>query len=184
VRAMTEIMNKQFSIRNFQFIQAKGFTLIELLTVLAIVSILAIGLLTVMNPLEQLAKSKDAKIKSDLANIQKALEVYYSDNGAYPSSADGKILDDLGQPVEWGTTDFQPYIKQMPKDTTTGRTYFYHSNGQTYWIYASLHRAGKDPAACRTSEDSQDAVTCPNASEFSCGNGICNYGVSSPNTSP
>jgi type II secretion system protein G len=169
---------RQYS-RKYLYLRS-GFTLIELLSVIAIVGILAVGLVTVINPLEQVAKGRDTKRKADLAMVQKALEVYYSDNGAYPSSANGQMVNASGVRIGWGTNGFQPYLPLLPADGTSGRSYAYLSTGQSYWLYASLQRGGKDPSACNAPNN----TVCQNATGVSCGNGICNYGVSSPNTSP
>jgi len=59
-----------------------GFTLIELLIVLVVIGILAgISLITYRGTQ---GRTRDAERKGDIANIVKALELYYSDNGRYP----------------------------------------------------------------------------------------------------
>jgi type II secretion system protein G len=156
-----------------------GFTLIELLVVIAIVGILAGLLMAFVNPVEQLAKSRDAKRKSELVELQKALELYYQDYGAYPGSTDGKIIGTSGE-IAWGTGGFTPYIAKLPKDPSGGKQYFYASTGQSYYLFASLDRGDKDDSAC-----TQDGSACPAALSVgaNCGNQPCNYGVSSPNVS-
>jgi len=62
----------------------KGFTLIELLLVIII-----LGFLTSLiagNFFTSLKKGRDARRKGDLEQIQRALEMYYEDNRAYPNS--------------------------------------------------------------------------------------------------
>lgn len=59
-----------------------GFTLIELLTVIAIIAILASVMIVLYNGTQ--ARARDAARRVDISNITKALEQYYSDNGAYP----------------------------------------------------------------------------------------------------
>ncbi len=60
----------------------KGFTLIELLVVIAIISILASLLLANFVGVRQ--RGRDAQRKSDVRQIQSALEMYRADNGNYP----------------------------------------------------------------------------------------------------
>ena len=166
-----------------------GFTLIELLIVIGIISLLSVGVLTVINPADQLAKANDARRKSDLIQIQKALEQYYSDNGHYPFSASGKIIAAGGSPIDWGSP-WVPYIDLLPQDPSSPTKYYYYSvdlsqTGQYYYLYASLDRGATDPQACTGGGANNQ---CPHLSAFnipplSCG-GTCNYGVTSPNTSP
>src|SRR5579872_5421721 len=60
----------------------KGFTLIELLIVLAIIGVLT-GLL-LANFIGVRERARDAQRKSDVKQIQTALELYRQDNGTYP----------------------------------------------------------------------------------------------------
>ncbi len=59
----------------------KGFTLIELLVVVAIIGILSSVVLASLNSARE--KARDARRKSDLKQIQNALEMYYNDCGTY-----------------------------------------------------------------------------------------------------
>ena len=61
-----------------------GFTLIELLVVIAIIALLASIILASLNTAR--SKSRDARRVADLKEIQLALELYYNDNGKYPTS--------------------------------------------------------------------------------------------------
>ena len=60
----------------------KGFTLIELLVVIAIIGILASIVLVSLTGAR--VKARDGQRISELKEMQKALELYYSDNGRYP----------------------------------------------------------------------------------------------------
>lgn len=63
----------------------KGFTLIELLIVIAILGVLAVVVLVAINPLEQLARTRDAGRISSITQIGHAVQAYYtSQNAAYP----------------------------------------------------------------------------------------------------
>jgi len=61
----------------------KGFTLIELLVVIAVIGLLASIVLVSVNSAR--AKARDTKRKADLYQLQQALEMYYDENGIYPS---------------------------------------------------------------------------------------------------
>ncbi len=62
----------------------KGFTLIELLIVIAILGTLSVVVLIALNPLQQLARTRDAGRQSGVTQIGRALEAYAtSNNGNY-----------------------------------------------------------------------------------------------------
>ncbi len=166
----------------------RGFTLVEMLVVIALLGVIATAIIIGINPVAQINKTNDAHRKSDLSAIQKALELYYQDNGNYPpSSADFKIYIN-STAISWGSS-WSPYITKLPKDTSPTNTYIYYSpasgNGQTYYIYANLQRGSNDPQSCNNGAActslAQGSSGFPTAT--ACG-GTCNYGVSSPNVSP
>lgn len=166
----------------------KGFTLIELVIVIGILAILSIFVLAVVNPIEQFAKARDAQRKSNLGQIQKALEQYYQDNGKYPANNGSyQIVNVNGQAVTWGgAAGWSPYMNLVPSDPISTRTYVYYSysNQQTYILYASLERGTKDPQACNKGNACTSLTGVNGApSANSCGL-TCNYGISSPNTTP
>lgn len=119
-----------------RFSTKSGFTLIELLVVISIISILASLLLANFVGVRQ--RGRDAQRKSDLRQVQSALELYRSDNGKYPSGPFGcgtPITDDTGN-----TT----YMKKMPCDPLTKLPYTYNYNDTTftYVLYACLENDG------------------------------------------
>lgn len=176
-----------------------GFTLVELIIVFGVIGILVGMILTVVDPISQIQKSKDAQRKSDLSQIQKILEQFYQDNGGkYPKSSTAeqtcgspqqscsyRIINLSDVIVEWGNA-FSPYANVLPKDPVAGRKYVYYSpsnsNGQTYYLYASLERGTKDTQACSSGVCSGSGPSGPDLTT-ACG-GKCNYGVSSTNTNP
>jgi prepilin-type N-terminal cleavage/methylation domain-containing protein len=62
----------------------RGFTLIELLIVIVIIGILAVAVLSAINPIEQRNKATDTGRRSDAAELLNAIERYYATNGSYP----------------------------------------------------------------------------------------------------
>lgn len=158
---------------------SKGFTLIELLVVIGLIAVLAGTVLAVFNPFGQIQKSQDAKRKSDLAQIQRALELYYQDNGRYPPSNGNYQITGAAWGASWGT-----YMAILPADPTASKRYVYFTpalgNGQTYYLYTNLDRGNVDPQACSGGND------CPNvpAPRQCGGNTFCNFGLSSANTTP
>jgi len=145
-----------------------AFTLIELLVVIAILGLLAtVGLGSFQS---SQMKSRDAQRKSDLSQIQKALEMYYNDNGGYPLTTELQTLLNSGS--SWtGASGQTIYMKTVPKGPK-GESYCYESDGTYYKIYAKLENT-RDLAIEKTG--------CANCS-CSCGGqaGYC-YKVTSPN---
>lgn len=163
-------------------LSSSGFTLIEIVIVIALFSIFLVGAIVILDPTAQLHKANDARRKSDLSQIQKALEVYYDDFAKYPpSSSDYRIQYPDGTSLTWGTSLFGNYMVKLPKDPKSGRNYIYYSTGQSYFLYASLERGNKDSNVCKS-----DGTRCNNvpAGVFCGGTSVCNFGVSSPNVSP
>jgi prepilin-type N-terminal cleavage/methylation domain-containing protein len=159
----------------------KGFTLLELIVVIGILGILAVAVIMVLDPVAQLQKSNDVRRKSDIAQIQRALESYYQDNNHYPIAT---IAPYQIPGVSWGNS-WQPYMNILPQDPSSAKHYAYYSNGQTYYIYANLERGVSDASACKNLDSNGE---CPSISinqitAKSCG-GACNFGVSSPDVSP
>ena len=122
----------------------KGFTLIELLVVIAIIGLLST--LAVVALGQARVKARDSKRLSDLKQLQTALELYYTDNNAYPTGTSGilgtgdsyKCLGSSGfsSSCASGTT----YMGQVPSDPQTG-TYTYNAEGTpatSYTIAAHL----------------------------------------------
>ncbi|MBI4036037.1 prepilin-type N-terminal cleavage/methylation domain-containing protein [Candidatus Daviesbacteria bacterium] len=88
-----------------------GFTLIELLVTISIIAILmAISIASYDNLTKN---ARDSQRKSDLKQIQSALEQYYRDNTSYPLS--------LPAP------SWSPYLNQVPTEAvdTTNHPYLY-----------------------------------------------------------
>ncbi len=159
----------------------KGFTLIELIIVIGILGILAVAAIVALNPVAQFEKANDVRKKSDLAQIQRALESYYQDNNRYPTST----LTSTTPPyqisgVAWGKS-WQPYMTILPQDPDLSKHYVYYSNGQKYYIYASLDRGSNDAQACKGDLCTGSGI---DMTQKPCGSGPCDFGVSSPDVSP
>lgn len=94
-----------------------GFTLIELLVVIAIIGILSATAITFFVGIRQHAR--DSKRVADMQNIHKALELFFLQNGHYPSplyegvSRNGEVIGDDEGPIEQA---LRPYISVMPRD--------------------------------------------------------------------
>lgn len=60
-----------------------GFTIIELLVVIIVIGILAT--ISVISYSSAQSRARDARRKTDITTISKAMELYYSDHGQYPT---------------------------------------------------------------------------------------------------
>lgn len=61
-----------------------GFTMIELLVVIAVIGVLAVAVLSSINPIEQINKGRDTGHRSDAAQLINAVDRYYSIHELYP----------------------------------------------------------------------------------------------------
>lgn len=96
----------------------RGFTLIELLVVIVIIATLATLLTSNFIGIRQ--RGRDAQRKSDLRQVQSALELYRSDNGSYPKTAD---YPNCGSALQSGTTVYMKRIPCDPSNNTVKYTY-------------------------------------------------------------
>ena len=66
---------------------SKGFTMIELLIVIAVIGILAVAVLSAINPLEQIRRGRDTGSRSDSEQLISAINRRYSVLALFPWQA-------------------------------------------------------------------------------------------------
>lgn len=152
-----------------------GFTLIELLVVITILGVLSsIGLGNFIN---SQMKGRDTQRKSDLHQLQNALEFFYNDKGNYPQASGNQILGCPagGGACSWGgnsafTDGKTVYFQKVPADPKGTLPYCYKvsSDQSKYQLFAKLENAN-DP----------DIVT---GVVLTCGGNTYNFGAASSNT--
>lgn len=121
----------------------KGFTLIELLIVIAIIGILSTLLMTNFIGVRQ--RARDAQRKSDIRQIQSALELYRSDTGSYPAAGGTNSLNSVACPTPSSFTySGATYMQQIPCDPL-GNTYY---NAGSYYYAIGNGGATYTLAAC------------------------------------
>lgn len=136
----------------------RGFTLIELLVVIAIIGILTSILLP--NYISVRQRARDVQRKSDLRQIQTALEVYRADNGSYKTDTSTYRLNSTTCTTSSSFTNTAgtvTYLQKIPCDPlgtsalyNTGN-YYYYSNGVTYTLATCLENTN----------DSEGTTTAP-----------------------
>jgi prepilin-type N-terminal cleavage/methylation domain-containing protein len=148
----------------------KGFTLIELLVVITIIGLLAA--ITVIMVNQARSKSRDTIRKDSLNRLKTALELYYTNNQAYPCSGPGGSCvwlawrsSNAGDVVVTPAPgDYIPglapnYIASLPNDPIGGspssfenppcdtpnwhRSFLYYSDGKDYKLL--LHCGPENP---------------------------------------
>ncbi len=105
------------NIRNSGVLKEKGFTLVELLVVIAIIGILATLVLLQLGTAR--AKARDTQRITAVNQITSAVELYYGDNGVYPTGITSALI---------GPTSPGKYLTNVPVDPATGVAYFYAYN--------------------------------------------------------
>jgi prepilin-type N-terminal cleavage/methylation domain-containing protein len=68
----------------------KGFTIVELLIVIVVIGILAALVLNTFSGVQR--RARDTERQTDINSLATQLEVYYNDNGKYPTTAN--VRDD------------------------------------------------------------------------------------------
>lgn len=108
-----------------------GFTLIELLIVIVIIGILTT--LATVNYIGVRERARDAQRKSDLSQIQTALEFYRTDNNQYPATLP------CGGSLKTTETTYLNKIPCDPSNTTTEYVYLPNTtNYLTYTLYGCI----------------------------------------------
>jgi len=114
-------------------LKRSGFTLIEVLIVATIISLLASVGITSYSSFNQ--SSRDARRKADLEQVRGALELYRSNNSAYPTPG-----GTYGLP--FGTAGLSDatntYMSKIPQDPKSSYSYFYTVDSGDYTIGSLL----------------------------------------------
>lgn len=149
---------------------SRGFTLIELLIVIVIIGILTTLLAT--NFIGARQRARDAKRKSELLQIQSALELYRADAGNYPTTDQFPSCGSAGGPLQ-GPSGGATYMQLIPCDSLTNRSYTYESDGSTYSIYACLENVSDSDLASQGVVDGVSGDLCPET-------GLASFTVNNP----
>lgn len=99
----------------------KGFTLIELLVVIAIIGILASIVMMSLN--DSRIRGRDGARKTQIQEILKSLELYYTDNKMYPTYGGGVDTGGLLSGIETNFYGSGRYLNRLPDEA--GTNYYY-----------------------------------------------------------
>lgn len=128
--------NKSVPVRK----RGEGFTLIELLVVIAIIGLLSSIVFASID--QSRVKARDALRLSHMGEIQKALNLYFDDNGAWPCtgvSGSNTYIDNQSHCL---ATTLAPYMSPLPLDPryggdgslSWGLDYQYQVSGGRYFL--------------------------------------------------
>ena len=127
-----------------KFLNYKGFTLIELLIVMAILGVLAVVVLVAINPVQQLARTRDAGRKSGVTQIGHAMEAYFTARG-------GTYVDETAFPAWVSQLVTAGELASAPGAIGYGSgVSACTTNAENDWCYASTGAVGTDPAVVFT----------------------------------
>ncbi|NTU46932.1 prepilin-type N-terminal cleavage/methylation domain-containing protein [Candidatus Roizmanbacteria bacterium] len=164
---------------------SRGFTLIEILIAMSI-----IGLLTLMATgsfLSAMKKGRDARRKSELAEIQKALENFYEDYRKYPVYATFPFNTQFCDVYPSNCSSARRiYMQRTPNDPISTYTYVYESDGTYYKLYSCIENDQDVGPGVKTTLDAHNKPVQDSAgyTGTDCHCGACKFGISSPNTTP
>lgn len=136
---------------------SRGFTLLELLTVITIIGLLAAVIFGSLR--EAQGKARDAERIKTMKELQKAIELYYSDNGYYPPltgatdavsrSTGATCVDGKTGDAEWCEfiSAISSYHKGSVDDplSTGSFSYYYDTDGtqpSTYGLMVLFENSG------------------------------------------
>lgn len=112
----------------------KGFTLIELLVVIAIIGILSSVILASLNSAR--TKAQDTQRIASVKAFKTALELYYDDNGGYPTSNGSHNGDVLLTDSVLAPKLVPKYLPEMPQ-VLIDEWFHYYGSGFTTGVSPS-----------------------------------------------
>lgn len=149
--------------------RTSGFTLIELLIVIAIIGILAT--LISANYIGVRQRARDTSRKSDLRQLQSALELYKSDVGSYPNGFSNKSVTNTAScnnasrvAFSYNTVNYMTKVPCDPLSSSTfnGGNYYYTSPaGATYTLAACLENSNDGDTDSTTTSPGAFSGSCP-----------------------
>ena len=160
-----------------------GFTLMELLIVIVLLGILiSLGTGSFASSIR---RGRDNRRKNDVRSIATALEAYFNDKGAYPTSNSSGEMVGCGAGdaavCTWGG-EFKDknntlYMILTPKDPSDVYKYYYTNTATTYKLYAKLENTREEGTGVK--QAGYAGTNCAAS-----GTTLCTYGIASQNAKP
>jgi len=123
-----------------KLIKQRGFTMIELLVVIAVIGVLAVAVLSSINPIEQVNKGRDTRTRSDAAQLLNAVDRYFAIQEIYPWNnpgylAEAATLPSLGVNFNEATVGDEAGWIQLLADTAEVKQQYIERLAQDDQIY-------------------------------------------------
>lgn len=122
-----------------------GFTIVELLIVIVVIAILAAISIVAYNGIQQ--RARDSEREQDMANVQKLLELFYADNGAFPNT--NQFQDPTWRAANLATKDQGAFIN--PLNPSASNSFSSGGSAVTTQTY-SYYSLKSDNSLCVTAE--------------------------------
>jgi len=164
----------------------KGFTLLEILISVAIISILAALMITMINPTSQLAKTRNIDRKADVSVLYQALYQYWLDEGDLPatvSTTPTMVCKSSAESCSWlvdlSVLTEPPYVVALPSDPTCET-----ENSTGYSVHRSASSWGFVIVQATCAEDGQEIYSPREWSGSSLSSGTTVFVVTSNGSDP
>jgi prepilin-type N-terminal cleavage/methylation domain-containing protein len=140
----------------------KGFTLVELLVVIAVLGVLAAGVLVAINPIEQLARGRDTGRKTAITELGRGLNTYLTTQGVLPAGTGwATALQTAGE------------IKVIPSNPSNGCTVTETADLGDEGGYCYVKNSDNEYAVYAEAESNSEILKAGGGSE--CGSGETAY---------
>lgn len=111
-----------------------GFTIVELLIVIVVIGILAAITIVAYNGIQE--RARYSTMQQDINSLNKAIQLYYADNGTYPySGAAGGVVSGTTVAIPGLIPTYIAKSPAIPNDGIGGYyAYIWSANGANYKI--------------------------------------------------
>lgn len=134
-----------------------GFTMIELLIVITILGILAVAVLSAINPIEQINRGRDTGTQSDAEQLLSAIDRYNAFQGYYPWQVDADATDTSIVNVGGARGDNEDFATGLPVLVTETQPAAIIAVGDECAIVDRLSTGVEGDDDCRGAQELKDS---------------------------